>query len=220
MCRGYACAGIDKFLLIMNETEKNDMIKDYYNQLNNAGCLRPTLMYCILVILLLICSCCPCRKIATDNNSNHEVKDSVRTEIRYEKVTKYIHDTTYVTIPAQESINHTLADSSHLENQYCSSDAKINPDGSLYHDLKTKPQNIPVPFEKPVTTITESEHHEHTTTDVTDNHQTVTEYIERDYTWWDKTRFYASYVLFAWLLINYRKFFKNILSSIIKRIFS
>lgn len=205
----------------MKEDEKKEMYKAYYEQLaRNGGCMEPTLFVIVIAVLLFFFSCCPCRKIATDNNSNHEVKDSVRTEIRYEKVTEYVHDTTYVTIPAQESINHTLADSSHLENQYCSSDAKINPDGSLYHDLKTKPQNIPVPFEKPVTTITESEHHEHTNTDVSENNQTVTEYIERDYTWWDKTRFYASYVLFGWLLINYRKFFKKLIISILKQFVS
>jgi len=204
----------------MTEKENNQAIRDYYEQLNNNGCLQPTMMFCILVVLLFVFGCCPCRKVATDNNNNHESSDSVRTEIRYEKVTEYVHDTTYVHIPAQESVNHIIGDSSHLENRYCSSDAKINPDGTLYHNLKTKEQDIPVEYEKPVTTITESEKEEHTTTDITENHQTVTEYVERDYTWWDKTRFYASYILFGWLLINYRKFFKKIIISILQKFVS
>ena len=205
----------------MTEEEKKEMIKAYYEQLaRNNGCLEPSLFICVIVILLFLFSCCPCRKITTGENNNHDVKDSVRTEYKYIKETSYVHDTTYIPIPAQVSTNHTQGEPSHLENDFCTSDARIEPDGSLYHDLRTKKGSIPVEYDKPVTTITESEKEEHTTTDVTDNHQTVTEYIERDYTWWDKTRFYASYILFGWLLINYRKFFKKLIISICKKIVS
>lgn len=206
---------------MINEDYKDMMRKAYFEQLSkNGGCLEPMAFFCIITVIFLFFGCCPCKKIATDNNSNHESKDSVRVEIRYEKVTEYVHDTAYIHIPPQESVNHTLSDSSHLENQFCSSDARINPDGTLYHDLKTKEQDIPVEFEKPVTTITETEHHEHTSSDVSETNQTTTQYIERDYTWWDKTRFYASYILLGWLLINYRKFFKKLIISIFKKFVS
>ena len=207
----------------MNEKEEKEIKQRILDNLDkNNVCCGPTITFgaTLILLLFLFTGCCSCKKIKTDNNSNHEVKDSVRVEYKYEKVTEYVHDTTYVTIPAQENVNHIIGDSSHLENQYCSSDAKINPDGTLYHNLKTKPQDIPVEFDKPVTTITESEKEDHTSTDVSENNQTITEYIERDYTWWDKTRFYASYILFGWLLLNYRKFFSKLLVSVIKKLFS
>ena len=42
---------------------------------------------------------------------------------------------------------------SHLENKFATSDAKINVDGTLFHNLILLPQNIPKVIEKPVTTI-------------------------------------------------------------------
>lgn len=205
----------------MKEDKRNQMIKEYYNQLaNNGSCSEPLLVLCLILVLIFVFSCCPCKKITTGENTNHDVKDSVRTEYKYIKETIYVRDTTYITIPAQVSTNHTQGEPSHLENDFCTSDARIEPDGSLYHDLRTKKGAIPVEYDKPVTTITESEKEEHTTTDVTDNHQTVTEYVERDYTWWDKTRFYASYILLGWLLINYSKFFKKLIISIFKKFVS
>lgn len=205
----------------MKEDEKNEMIKAYYEQLaRNGGCMEPSLFVIVIVVFFFFLSCCPCRKITTGENNNHDVKDSVRTEYKYIKETIYVHDTTHIPIPAQVSTNHTQGEPSHLENDFCTSDARIEPDGSLYHDLRTKKGDIPIEYDKPVTTITESEKEEHTTTDVTDNHQTKKEYVERDYTWWDKTRFYASYILFGWLLINYRKFFKKLIISILKKFVS
>ena len=59
-------------------------------------------------------------------------------------------DTVFVEIPAQTAERTTVDSVSHLENEYAMSDAKINNDGTLYHDLRTKPQQKPVPIEKPV----------------------------------------------------------------------
>ena len=73
-----------------------------------------------------------------------------RDSIRVETVTKYITDTVYLEIPAQTAQRETRDSVSHLENDYAESDARINPDGSLYHDLNTKPQKKPLEFEKPV----------------------------------------------------------------------
>lgn len=82
----------------------------------------------------------PTTTIQETTNSNVEVK--------YEKV--FVHDTTYIEIPAQTAERTTRDSTSHLENDFAVSDAKINPDGSLFHDLKTKPQKKPVPVNKEI----------------------------------------------------------------------
>ena len=68
--------------------------------------------------------------------------DSTRTEIRYEKV--YVRDTAYIEIPSQTSERVAKDSVSNLENDFATSQARINADGTLYHDLKTKPREIPV----------------------------------------------------------------------------
>lgn len=99
----------------------------------------------ILAVSCLLYGCGTQRKLPTTTiqettNSNVEVK--------YEKV--FVHDTTYIEIPAQTAERTTRDSTSHLENDFAVSDAKINPDGSLFHDLKTKPQKKPVPVNKEI----------------------------------------------------------------------
>lgn len=161
----------------------------------------------LLMAALLMTGCCPCRNLV--NETQHNVQDSVRVEVKTETV--YITDTLLVEIPAQVAERTTADSTSHLENDYATSDARINPDGTLFHDLKTKPQKKPVEFQKPVerkdSIIYETKY------------ETLIEkgqvQVERDYTWWDKTRFYLAYALLIWLLINYRKQ----LFSLARRIF-
>ena len=78
-----------------------------------------------------------------------EQRDSVRIEVR--KETRYIKDTVFLTVPAQSAENTTRDTSSHLETDYAESDARITPDGTLYHSLKNKEQEKPVPVDVPVT---------------------------------------------------------------------
>ena len=99
----------------------------------------------LICATFLLSSCC-CKKFATSTTlierDTVSVNDSVNTLVRIETV--------YVEIPLQKS-ERTVADSvSHLENDYAQSDARINPDGSLFHNLETKPQTKPVGFQKPV----------------------------------------------------------------------
>lgn len=105
----------------------------------------------LICATFLLSSCC-CKKFATSTTlierDTVSVNDSVNTLVRIETV--YVPDTVYVEIPLQKS-ERTVADSvSHLENDYALSDARINPDGSLFHNLETKPQIKPVGFQKPV----------------------------------------------------------------------
>ena len=96
--------------------------------------------------------------------------------------------------------NVKTADStSHLENDYATSDARINPDGTLYHNLKTKPQKKPVEFEKPVERKDSVIYKTKTVT------KTKIEKVPRDLTWWQKTQIYGFWVILFILVIIYRK---------------
>lgn len=99
----------------------------------------------ILVVFLFCCSCGPGKHLPVQT----ENRDSTRVEVREKTV--YIRDTVYMTIPAQSAENTTRDTSSHLETDYAESDARINPDGTLHHSLRNKPQEKPVPVDVPQT---------------------------------------------------------------------
>lgn len=140
----------------------------------------------VLVSMLFIVSgCCTQRRVVEQNTTVIQQKDSANTEVRVEKVIEYLTDTIYIKIPAQMAERTTQDSTSHLENDYATSDARINQDGTLYHDLKTKPQEIASEFQKPV------ERNDSVRTE----YKTKTEYItlidkkevEKELTWWQHT---------------------------------
>lgn len=119
------------------------------------------------------------------------------TEIKTE--TFYVPDTTYITIPV-ERVSVVVKDStSHLENDYAISDAKINRDGTLHHSLTTKPKKVEVPFQKPIITKDSIKTRVITKTSI----QKVE--IEKPKSWWDKTKSYGFYILVILTLLRYRK---------------
>lgn len=140
----------------------------------------------VLVSMLFIVSgCCTQRRVVEQNTTVIQQKDSSNTEVRVEKVIEYLTDTVYIKIPAQMAERTTQDSTSHLENDYATSDARINQDGTLYHDLKTKPQEIASEFQKPV------ERNDSVRTE----YKTKTKYItlidkkevEKELTWWQHT---------------------------------
>lgn len=140
----------------------------------------------VLVSMLFIVSgCCTQRRVVEQNTTVIQQKDSANTEVRVEKVIEYLTDTVYIKIPAQMAERTTQDSTSHLENDYATSDARINQDGTLYHDLKTKPQEIASEFQNPV------ERNDSVRTE----YKTKTEYItlidkkevEKELTWWQHT---------------------------------
>ena len=157
-------------------------------------------------LLITLTGCTTCRHLTTETQE----RDSIRTEVKTQIV--YVPDTVLVEIPAQAAERTTADSASHLENDYALSDARINPDGSLFHSLATKPQKKPVEFQKPIERKDSVVYRDK----VKIKTETKTVEVERDYSWWDKTRFYAAYALFLWLLIKYRR---N-LFSFARRIFS
>lgn len=97
----------------------------------------------ILPLILLLTACGASRHL-TDTQ-----RDSVRVEVR--ETVEYIHDTVVLEIPAQVAERTTRDTSSHLETDYAESDARIDPDGTLYHSLRNKPHKQPVPVDVPQT---------------------------------------------------------------------
>ena len=145
----------------------------------------------LLLIALLLTACGTPKKLTTTQ------QDSTRIEIRETVI--YVPDTVFVEIPAQTAERTTQDSTSHLENDYALSDARINPDGSLYHDLKTKPQEKPVPIEKPV------ERKDSIIYRTQYIYREVTVEVERELSWWEKTQIYGFWGLVVILLIVYRK---------------
>lgn len=108
-------------------------------------------IFVTLIFCASISSCC-CKRFATSSalieKDTVVEHDSMNTKVLIKTV--YVPDTVYVDIPHQKS-ERTVVDSvSHLENDYAQSDARINPDGSLFHNLETKQQKKPVEIQKPI----------------------------------------------------------------------
>ena len=114
-------------------------------------------------------------------------KDSTYTETHTR--IEYVKDTLWYAIPGQKAEN-TARDSSHLENDYAVSDARIMPDGTLRHTLETKEQEKPIVFDKPVERKDSIIYKYRTRTDV------MPVEVEKPLTWWQKFRQEA----FWWLL--------------------
>lgn len=101
-------------------------------------------LFILLAAVSLMWGCCPCRNLITETTR----QDSTRVEVRTETI--LVPDTVFLEIPAQTAERTTRDSVSHLENDYAVSDARINPDGSLFHDLRTKPQKKPVETDKKI----------------------------------------------------------------------
>lgn len=99
----------------------------------------------VFVVALLSLTSCGAGKHLPVQTEN---RDSVRIEVR--EVRRYIRDTAFIPIPAQSAENTTRDTSSHLETDFAESDARINPDGTLYHSLRNKPQEKPIPVIVPL----------------------------------------------------------------------
>lgn len=87
----------------------------------------------IAIVLLLLSSCRPGQQLVVV-----EARDSVRVEERVREVK--VTDTLFIEVPRQAAERTTADSSSHLENDYALSDARILADGSLFHSLETKPR--------------------------------------------------------------------------------
>lgn len=143
----------------------------------------------VIILAALISSCNATRHLATSS------KDSVRVEIRTR--TAYVRDTIIREIPSVSEAITTKDTTSHLENYYAQSDARINLDGTLFHSLATKPQKESIPIDKP---IQYRDSIVYRTKEVKDIIQ-----VERNLSWWEKTQIKGFWALLVALVFIYRK---------------
>ena len=168
-------------------------------------CAKISIVLALLSIILCLTSCGTTRHLPQETVQS---KDSTKVEIREKTV--YVRDTVILKIPAQTAERETQDSTSHLENEYAASDARINKDGSLYHDLKTKPQDKPVEFDKPVETRDSIIYR----TQYIDRVQTAE--VERELSWWQKTQMYGFWVALAAIAVICRKKIFSILKLLIR----
>ncbi len=139
-----------------------------------------------IVIYGVICLLFGCRSVKyvpvyVNNNDSTYTETHTRID--------YVKDTLWYAIPGQKA-ESTARDSSHLENDFAVSDARIMPDGTLHHTLETKPQEKPIEFDKPVERKDSIVYKYKTRTDI------MTVEVEKPLTWWQKFRQEA----FWWLV--------------------
>lgn len=169
------------------------------------------LLYIVLTAVLLT-ACAAVRPTAnTSTDSSVQGRDSVR--IEYREKTVYVPDTVFIEIPAQTAERTTPDSLSHLENDFAESNARINQDGSLFHDLKTKPQAKPVPTKKEIQ-YRDSIVYKDRIVKVTVT-ETKTVEVEKKLNWFQKTQIYGFWALLLLLAIIYRK---RIIGAILRRI--
>ena len=109
-----------------------------------GGCLT-LLLVVFLVVITLLMSGCKSPKEVVREVTVIETHDSIH----------FVHDTVFFDVPVQTAQIVTHDSVSVLENDWAVSRAAVNKDGTLSHKLSTKPQSVPVPFEKPVETKTQ-----------------------------------------------------------------
>lgn len=146
-----------------------------------------------IIILAAMTACCPCRHLTTSTRDSVRVETVVRTE--------RIPDTVFVDVPAERERQTVRDTTSHLETSFAISDARINPDGALFHSLENKPQKRPVSTEKEVIYRDSIIYLNRTNTETIE--------VERKLTWWQQTKMRGFWVLLAVVVIICRK---NILS--------
>lgn len=160
------------------------------------------LLYIIVVAFIL--TGCGATRVATSSDIQEVKNDSVR--IEYREKTVFVHDTVFVEIPAQTAERTTLDSLSHLENEYAESDARINQDGSLFHDLKTKPQTKPIPTKKEIQ-YRDSIVYKDRIVEVKVKETEIVE-VEKKLSWFQKTQIIGFWLVIVVILIrNRRKFF-------------
>ena len=195
-----------------NEHWMNNAMKDLEpDEAHAVGCVTAVAYVCMFLFGLLLCSILLSCKSQKNLIHENEQKDSERVDVRYQTI--IVTDTVFVEIPAQTAERTTADSTSHLENDYATSYARINPDGTLFHQLATKPQKKPVEIDKKIEQRDSIVYVEKSNTETG---QQIVE-VERQLSWWEKTRIYGFYLLAALLVVIYRKKIWSLLRKFILR---
>lgn len=163
-----------------------------------GGCFTISFVLLLLAVVLLLSACRSQRDIVHDV-THVEIHDSIH----------YVHDTLYFDVPAQSAEVVTRDSVSQLENDYAVSIVSLNKDGTLSHQLTTKPQSVPVPFEKPVETKTQ--------TIYKDREVKIPVPVEKELSAWQKFRLQSFWVLVAVALAALGFIFRKPLYALVRR---
>ena len=147
------------------------------------------------IVTVLAVACCPCRHLMTSTQDSVRVETVVRTE--------YIPDTVFVEVPLEIERQIVRGTMSHLETSYAVSDARITPDGALFHSLANKPQKRPVPTEKEIIYRDSIVYRDRVNREVVE--------VERKLTWWQQTQMKGFWIALVVLVLVCRK---NIVASV------
>ena len=141
----------------------------------------------LLPLLLLVLASCATQRVVTHEN------------VRVIEHAEFIPVTVNVPIPEITSEVTVRDTSSHLENRYSEIDARINSDGSLYHNLKTKPQNITATSEAKV------QYRDSIVVQRIESETIIEKPVEKKLGWWQSFRMKSFWILLALLIFSYRK---------------
>lgn len=143
----------------------------------------------IIILCLLLASCCP-RRLTISSNTTDSIK--IIKEVEY---IERLRDTTiYIALPVETKERTVLQDSSFLETSLAESSARINSDGSLSHTLANKPQAIAATAQ-----IKDTE--KATNTETTIGHQEIIEVpIRPPLTWLQRALIYSGLLFWGLLL--------------------
>ena len=121
----------------------------------------------VMLAAVMLLGCCPCRHLQTLQRDTVAViiRDSI-----------YLHDTTLLWSPPDESSQAVADTSSHLETSLAESDAAII-DGRLIHSIRNRSESI-VPINVTIPYRVRSESRESL------SERTVVKEVPRELTWW------------------------------------
>lgn len=163
-----------------------------------GGCRTLLIAFVIIAVVSMLTGCRSPREIV------HEV-----TVVETHDSIYYVHDTLYHDVPSQTAQVITHDSVSQLENDYAVSVVSLNKDGTLTHKLNTKPQSVPVPFEKPVETKTQ--------TIYKDREVKIPVPVEKELSAWQKFRLQSFWVLVAVALAALGFIFRKPLYALVRR---
>lgn len=121
----------------------------------------------VMLAAVILFGCCPCKHLQSIQRDTVAViiRDSI-----------YLHDTTLLWSPPDESSQVIADTSSHLETSLAESDAAII-DGHLVHSIRNRSESI-VPINVTIPYRVHSESHESL------SERTVVKEVPRELTWW------------------------------------
>ena len=109
-------------------------------------------MWHIVFLIMLLVACCTAGGCKTSRGTVLTYRtDTVREK---ETVVEYVPDTVYMEVPAQEKERVTRDSTSYLETDYAESTARINLNGTLFHELRNKAGKKAVETKKKMVTTT------------------------------------------------------------------